>query len=87
MDASQIAIGKYLTQRDPGSGLNVPLGVYSTGLNESYSNRSAFERELHAAVSSVHHFTAYLHGRNFTLYYNNQSLVHACQMIFTTHFI
>ena len=77
-DASQYAIGGYLTQKDPESGLEITLGVYSEGLKESYHTRSAFERELYAAYSSTRNVIAYLHGRNFTLYSDNFSSVRAC---------
>ena len=46
--------------------------------NEVNCTCSAFERELHAAVASVRHFSAYLYGHNFTLYSDNRALVQAC---------
>ena len=74
-DALKFAIGGYLTQVDPSTNEEVLLGwgVFSQRLNEVNRNHFAFERELHAAITSVPHFVAYLHGQNFTLYSYNQA--------------
>ena len=76
-DASQYAIGGYLTQINPENELEIPLGVYSYGLKLTHQKRSAFERELFAAYNAIKYFAPYVYARNFTLYSDNSSLVKA----------
>ena len=72
------AMGTYLTQIDVLTQEDTPLGIFSQSFSPANRKRSAFERELIAATTSVRYFAPYLHDRNFTLYTDNKALYHSC---------
>jgi hypothetical protein len=66
-DASATHTGFGLHQRRPGSINWEPLGFFSKKLEPSQTRYSAFDRELLACSSRIHHFQHMLEGRRFTI--------------------
>ena len=66
VDASGSHVGAVLQQEESGSW--APLAFYSKKLSAPACKYSAFDRELFAAYSSLHHFRFMLEGRQFILF-------------------
>ena len=75
LDASDIAIGAELAQRDA-SGQWKPIAFFSRKLTDRQRKYSAFGRELLAIHSSIRHFRYFLEGREFCVYTDHEPLTH-----------
>ena len=75
VDASQLAIGGVLEQRI--GGVWRPLGFFSRKLQPRETKYPTFDRELLAAHLAIRHFRYFLEGRHFTLFTDQNSLVHS----------
>ena len=75
VDASQKAIGGVLEQHI--KGVWRPLGFFSRKLRPRETRYPTFDRELLAAHLAIRHFRYFLEGRRFTLFSDQNSLVHA----------
>ena len=75
VDASDTHLGAVLQQLLDSSW--APLAFYSKKLSDIDNKYSAFNRELLAAHSSLHHFLFMLEGRYFTFFYRSQA-PHPC---------
>ena len=65
-DASKIAVGAVLLQRDT-SGVERVISFFSTKLSSAQRNYSTFERDCLAVVCALEHFRVYLLARPFRL--------------------
>ena len=63
-DASKMAIGSVLLQRQP-DGLERPIAFFSKKLDAAQQNYSTYKRECLAVVRAVHHFRVYLQACEF----------------------
>ena len=78
VDASQQAIGGVLEQRI--NGVWCPLGFFSRKLRPRETKYPTFDRELLAAHLAIRHFRYFIEGRPFTLFSDQNSLVHAIRL-------
>ena len=65
-DASKIAVGAVLLQRDY-SGVERAISFFSKKLSQAQRIYSTFERECLAVICALEHFRVYLLGRKFRL--------------------
>ena len=65
-DASKIAVGAVLLQRDT-AGVERPISFFSKKLSSAQINYSIFERECLAVFCALEHFKVYLLARPFLL--------------------
>ena len=72
-DASNIAVGAILLQRDL-NGVERPVSFFSKKLSSAQRNYSTFERECLAVICALEHFRVYLLGRKFTLRTDHRAL-------------
>ena len=72
-DASKIAIGAVLLQRD-NAGVERPISFFSKKLFSAQRNYSTFERECLAVVYALEHFRVYLLARPFRLRTDHRAL-------------
>ena len=72
-DASNIAVGAILLQRDS-NGVERPVSFFSKKLSSAQRNYSTFERECLAVICALEHFRVYLLGRKFTLRTDHRAL-------------
>ena len=72
-DASQIAVGSVLLQRDT-TGVERPISFFSKKLSSAQRNYSTFERECFAVVCALEHFRVYLLARPFRLRIDHRAL-------------
>ena len=72
-DASNIAVGAILLQRDS-NGIERPVSFFSKKLSSAQRNYSTFERECLAVICALEHFRVYLLGRKFTLRTDHRAL-------------
>jgi hypothetical protein len=72
-DASSIAIGAVLTQKDSRDKEQM-IAAYSYKLNSAECNYSTTDKELLAVVKGIEHFRHYLAGREFELRTDHQAL-------------
>uniref|UniRef100_A0ABD2WT32 Reverse transcriptase RNase H-like domain-containing protein n=2 Tax=Trichogramma kaykai TaxID=54128 RepID=A0ABD2WT32_9HYME len=77
-DASNIAIGAALEQKEP-DGSWRPLGFFSRKLDPTQRKYSTYDRELLAVSASIKHFERILEGRTFTTWTDHRPLVYAAQ--------
>ena len=74
-DASQIAIGAVLKQRDD-DGHEYVVSYYSRALSKSERNYPTYEREYYAVVRACEHFRVFLLAREFELRTDNSALTY-----------
>lgn len=74
-DASDTAMGAALEQIIDGR--RQPLGFYSKKFTATQTRYSAYNRELLAIYSAVHHFQCMIEGRNVVIYTDHKPLVYA----------
>ena len=72
-DASNIAVGAILLQRDS-NGVERPVSFFSKKLSSAQRNYSTFERECLAVICALEHFRVYLLARKFTLRTDHRAL-------------
>ena len=72
-DASKIAIGAVLLQRD-NSGVERAISFFSKKLSPAQQNYSTFERECLAIICALEHFRVHLLGRKFRLRTDHRAL-------------
>ena len=72
-DASRIAVGAVLLQRDADS-VERAVSILSKKLFSALRNYSTFERECMAIVCALEHFRVYLLGRKFRLRIDHRTL-------------
>ena len=72
-DASKIAIGAVLLQRD-NSGVERAISFFSKKLSPAQRNYSTFERECLAIICALEQFRVYLLGRKFRLRTDHRAL-------------
>ena len=77
VDASDVAVGAVLQQKEPGTSCWQPLGFFSKGLRSAELKYSTFDRELLAMYLAVRHFRYFLEGRQFTIYTDHKPLKQA----------
>lgn len=70
-DASNVAIGAYLSQNYPN---DRPIFFFSKTLNDAQRRYSTIERELLAIVEAIKAFRVYLYGRFFVLITDHRPL-------------
>lgn len=70
-DASNVAIGAYLSQNYPN---DRPIFFFSKTLNDTQRRYSTIERELLAIVEAIKAFRVYLYGRYFVLITDHRPL-------------
>ena len=75
VDAYDSHVGSVLQQKLQDSWSH--LAFFSKKLPSAESKYSAFDRELLAAYSAVHHFRFLLEGQSFTLFTDHKPLTHA----------
>ena len=73
-DGSSIAIGAVLTQKFDDTGLEHPVGFFSTSLTGSVRNYVAYELKMYAMVHEVEHFRMFLLGIEFLLRTDHSAL-------------
>lgn len=78
-DASDIAIGAVLQQKDSLTGEIKPLGFFSRRLTDQQKKLTVFARELLAAYAGLRHFLYFLQGRPFTILTDHQALINAAK--------
>lgn len=78
-DASDVAIGAVLQQKDPVTGEQQPLGFFSKRLTAREKNLTVFARELLAVHAGLRHFLYYLQGREFVILTDHQALISAAK--------
>ena len=71
-DASKIAVGAVLLQRDT-EGVEHPISFFYKKLSSAQRNFSTFERECLAVVCALEHFRVYLLSRPFRLRTDNRA--------------
>lgn len=74
-DASKIAIGACLLQRDS-SGISHAIAYFSRKKNSPETRYSATDSEALAVVEAVRAFDPYVYGRKFTVYTDHRPLVY-----------
>lgn len=74
-DASNVAIGAVLSQKDDPNGLDLPIAFASRVLNKAEKNYSTIEKEALAVVWAVTHFRPYVYGQKFTVVTDHKPLV------------
>ena len=72
-DASKIAVGAVLLQRDT-AGVERPISFFSKKLSSGQRNYFTFERECLAVVCALEHFRVYLLARPFRLRTDHRAL-------------
>ena len=77
-DASKIAVGAVLLQRD-NAGVKRPISVISQKLSSAQRNYSTYERECLVFVCALEHFRVYLLPRPFRL----RTDLHALKWLFS----
>jgi hypothetical protein len=78
-DASEVAIGAVLSQKQSWKGRTVerPLGFFSRKLHDVESRYPAYDRELLAIHDALKHWECYVHGsQKTTIYTDHSSLQH-----------
>ena len=75
VDASDIAMGGQIEQKL--GDRFVPIAFFSKKLSPAEKKYSAFDRELLAIYSAIHHFTHYVEGRHFTIWTDHKPLMYA----------
>ena len=73
-DASKIAVGALLLQRDTG-GIERAISFFAKKLSTAQRNNSKLERECLAVVCALEHFRVYLLARPFRLRTDHRALV------------
>ena len=76
MDASDVALGAELAQKDC-QGDWRPKAFFSKRLQKPERKYSAFDRELLAINSAIKHFRHFLEGRTFTVFTDHKPLTFA----------
>ncbi|KAI4293341.1 hypothetical protein PAPHI01_2615 [Pancytospora philotis] len=74
-DASNLAVGGILAQKDEKGGMRM-IYAFSKTLNPAQKNYSTTDKELLAIVLVVQHFRHYLLGRHFNLYTDHRALAY-----------
>ena len=74
-DASDLAIGAILCQRDPETGVERPISYMSKLLSPTQRRWAAIEREAYALISALKHFRPYLFGAKFDCFTDHKPLV------------
>ena len=72
-DASDVAIGAILLQRDENK-VNHPIAYYSKTLSRAERNYSVTKRECLAVLLAIKHFRPFLYGTHFTIVTDHSSL-------------
>lgn len=74
VDASNIALGAVLQQKNTTNGSENPIAFFSKKLSSSQCKYSAYDRELLAIYESIKHFRYMLEGRRFTIMTDHKPL-------------
>ena len=77
-DASDVGIGAVLEQHVNNAWQ--PLAFFSKSFSSAESRYSAFDKELLAIHAAIHHFSAFLEGREFRVFTDHKLLVKALHM-------
>jgi transposase InsO family protein len=77
-DASNYAVGAYLSQTDPETKKERPIMFLSKALDPAQSKYSTTEKELLAVVYALDRFRPYVYGRKFRCVTDHRSLLWLC---------
>src|SRR6266576_2771270 len=77
LDASAIAVGGVLSQKDEQTGKWHPIAYYSQKMPPKFQNEVAYDLELQGLVKTLNHFREYLYGGpKFDVFTDHLSLTH-----------
>ena len=79
VDASDHAIGRVLSQKDPDNCVH-PVAYFSNSLKSSQRNWSTHSKEAFAIVMAVKHWGVYLAGQEFVIRSDHDPLVQLRKM-------
>ena len=80
-DASAVAVGAVLQQREPGREDWRPLVFFSKKLEKAKLNYSTFDRELLAVYLAIKHFRHQLEGHQFQVWTDHNTLTFVLKQI------
>src|SRR6266550_6205552 len=77
LDASAIAVGGVLSQKDERTSKWHPIAYYSQKMPPKFQNEVAYDLELQGLVKTLNHFREYLYGGpKFDVFTDHLSLTH-----------